>query len=227
MKHIRFYIPKPADVLIWYKNRGILGLLLSLLGSDKYYHASMVVPDHNTGLFYNYEQNIDIVSEKPRLLGEIISRPSLRRIVARPNLPKIVNNLKFNPGQKISNHNKLLFCITRSMEQIIPFGYNELDVFRSHWSWKRKPASIKNGLIADRGVEFLYSYKLPGSDVEWTAVECRDSLTCAAAVASAFALCGVQLFPFLPWYALPKDFLRTPLLDVLGYVDYTSALVSN
>ena len=227
MKHIQFYRPKPADVLVWYKGRGILGFFSALLGSHKYYHTSMVVLDPETNIFYNYEQNADFVSEKPRPLGEVVSSSSNRFVVLRPNLPRITENLKFHVLFKDANPQRLLLCITKAMEKLVPLGYNELDVFRAYWDRYRKRGSIRNALVSDQGVEILYNYRLPRSNLEWTAVEARNSLTCSGAVASAFALCGIQLFPFLPWYALPRDFLKTTYLAVLGYIDYMSVLVNN
>lgn len=228
MKHIRIYIPNPADVLLWYKGTGVLGALSWFLGSNKYYHSSMVVLNPKTGLYYNYEQNADIVSENPMPVSEVVSSFSgTRFLVMRPKLELLKENFQFTPTSKDINPQKLLLCVTKNMEKIVQFHYSGLDVFRSYWSRIRRLVRFKNVIADENGVELLYAYRIPGSEVEWLAVESRKTFTCSGAIASAFAACGIQLFPFLPWYVLPGDFSKNPFFDALGYLDYTSSVVGN
>lgn len=233
MLFIKNYAAKEAELLLWFGHWTFRNILARVFAGAKFFHTSMLSVDPATGVCYNYEQNMDMMSETPTALKEVVRNSPYKYLVLSPKfdvmraqLEKAGNFKSKFPG--VERSKPLPKRITSAMKEIMWFRYNNIDVIRAILNKYRKSVKIAGCSLDKNGVEILYYYKERGQPAnEWTlSADKRNTFTCSGAVASAFALNGIQLFNRLPWFVLPDDFAKSGYFDVLGYIDKSTNIIN-
>lgn len=228
---LKEYSPSEADILLWFGKWTFRNILARIFAGARFFHVSMLSADPAKGIYYNYEQNMDMMSETPTPINELLANSSYKHLVLRPKFEEM--KIEICNGTGFSCHSRNLIKskptprrVTSAMKEVMWFRYNNIDVIRAVFNKYRKASRVVGCCLDKDGVEFLYYFKENNlSTKDWVlSVDKRSSFTCSGAVATAFALNGMQLFNKLPWFVLPDDFVECKYFSQLGYIDSSTKI---
>ena len=229
---LKEYAPAEADILLWFGKWTFRNILARIFAGAQFFQVSMLSATPSKGIYYNYEQNMDMVSETPRPIHELLANSSYKQLVLRPKFEEMKVEICKGPGFKRRAHNFVRDMptpkhITSAMKEVVWFRYNNIDVIRAVFNKYRKASKIVGCCLDKEGVEFLYYFKENRlSTKDWVlSVDKRNTFTCSGAVATAFALNGIQLFDKLPWFVLPDDFVKCRYFSRIGCINSSTKIL--
>jgi len=169
------YYPRTCDIILWRPLRLFEYTICSCI-RQPWHHVSMLVVGGEFKLPYILEQNIDLASETPKPLRDLLEKGYYFDIF-RANLTK-----------------KQRQRIRRSFVNITKYQYSYRDAINT-WSGRRLP----KGWILDKvsflpGGELLITYSDTQSPLY--SYKIVNRLTCVAAVVAAFCLNNINLLSY-------------------------------